>query len=175
MREPGTTREASTPLADACRDLVLRRRQATRGSPDAEDVEQEAVLRALDTPNTSAIRDPLRYLMRVTRNLFIDGYRRKQREASALASMHPGGAPLTETRNPERILSGKDDLRCVLEAINSLPPRCQQAFVLHRFHSLSYPAIARKMGVSTGTVEKHIAEALLRITSSLNAPGDSDG
>lgn len=170
MREPGTTREQSPPLADACRDLVRRRREAPRGSSDAEDVEQEAVLRALDAPDRSTIRDPLRYLMRVTRNLFIDGHRRKQREALALASMHPAGAPLTETRNPERILSGKDDLRCVLQAINSLPPRCQQAFVLHRFHNLSYPAIARKMGVSTGTVEKHIAEALLRIARSLNAP-----
>lgn len=170
MREPGTTREQLPPLVDACRDLVRRRRETPRGSPDAEDVEQEAVLRALDAPNRSAIRDPLRYLMRVTRNLFIDGHRRKQWEALALASLHPGGAPLAETRNPERILSGKDDLRCVLQAIHSLPPRCQQAFVLHRFHNLSYPAIARKMGVSTGTVEKHIAEALLRIARSLTAP-----
>jgi RNA polymerase sigma-70 factor (ECF subfamily) len=170
MREPKTTRAEPNHLADACRELVLRRRQTVRGSPEAEDLEQEAVLRALDAPNSGAIRDPLRYLMRVTRNLFIDGYRRKQREALALASIYPERAPITEVRNPERILSGKDDLRCVLQAIKSLPPRCQQAFVLHRFNNLSYPAIARKMGVSTGTVEKHIAEAILRITRSLNAP-----
>ena len=170
MRESKTRRAESTPIADACKELVLRHRQARRGSADSEDLEQEALLRALDASNRSAIRDPLRYLMRVARNLFIDGYRRKQREALALASTYSGRAPLTETLDPERILSGKDDLQCVLQAIKSLPPRCQQAFVLHRFHNLSYPAIARKMGVSTGTVEKHIAEALLRITRSLNAP-----
>ena len=170
MRGQKSLREDSISLADACRELVLRRRASPRGLPDTEDVEQEALLRALNAREKSAIRDPLRYLFRVTRNLFIDGHRRKQREKLALASMHPAGAPLTETINPERVLSGKDDLRCVLQAIDSLPPRCQQAFVLHRFHNLSYPAIARRMGVSTGTIEKHIADALLRIARSLNTP-----
>src|SRR5579871_2600591 len=162
MRKSENARHDATPFADACCGIVLRRRERPRGSPDAEDLEQEALLRALSARSKSAIRDPVSYLIRITRNLFVDGHRRKQREASVLASMHCAGSVSTETLNPERILSAKDDLRRVLQAINSLPSRCQEAFVLHRFHSLSYPAIARKMGVSTGTVEKHIAEALFR-------------
>jgi DNA-directed RNA polymerase specialized sigma24 family protein len=31
------------------------------------------------------------------------------------------------------------------------------------------------MGVSTGTVEKHISEAMLRIAQALKTPGDQDG
>ncbi len=174
MRKSRTAREDATGLADACRDLARRRREKSRGSPDAEDIEQEALLRALSTPDAAAIRDPIRFLFRIARNLFIDRHRHQRREHAALtlaqASVFGGAEPL----NPERILLGKDDLQRATEAIEALPPRCQQAFVLHRFHNLSYTAIARRMGVSTSTVEKHIAEAMLRVTRAVHAPEETD-
>jgi RNA polymerase sigma-70 factor (ECF subfamily) len=173
MGKSKTVRAETTGLVDACRDLIHRRREKSGRSPDNEDIEQEALLRALSTPDTAAIRDPVSYLMRITRNLFVDRHRRERREAVALKSICAGGVTGLESINPERILSGKDDLRRSLQAIESLPPRCREAFVLHRFRNLSYSTIARQMGVSTGTVEKHIAEAMLRITRAVNPPEDS--
>ena len=174
MSNRPAVREDPTALIQVCRTLALRRRASSSASADREDLEQEACLRVLGTDNPASIRDPLRYLMRVTRNLFVDSRRRKQRETIAITSMD-ASAVATEFLHPERILSGKQDLQRALEAIDLLPLRCREAFVLHRFHDLSYSAVARRMGVSPGTIEKHIAEAMLRITRALTAPGDRDG
>ena len=157
-----------TKLADACREILAEgRRRNARGAVDADDVAQDACVRALDLPAPSDVRDPIRYLFRIARNLVIDRRRKRAREAllsESLAVIEHGSS---DPADPERILAGKQDLARVLKAIDSLPPRCREAFTLHRFGGLSYAAIARQMGVSTSMVEKHIAEAMLRVTRAL--------
>jgi RNA polymerase sigma-70 factor (ECF subfamily) len=175
MRNRQSADKGEPALVEVCLTLALRRRAAASYSPDREDIEQEACVRALGTRGPAGIRDPIRYLMRITRNLFIDSRRRKQREAAAMACFQTSPGIASEPLDPERILSGKEDLGRAVAAIESLPGRCREAFVLHRFHNLSYAAIARQMGVSTGTVEKHISEAMLRIAQALKTPGDQDG
>ena len=160
--------EGRAKLAEACRELVTEaRRRNSRGAPDADDVAQDACVRALDLPAPQSVRDPFRYLFRIARNLVIDRRRSRAREAvlsESLAVIEHGSS---EPADPERILAGKQDLERVLAAIASLPPRCREAFTLHRFGGLSYTVIARRMGVSTSMVEKHIAQAMVRVTRAL--------
>ena len=157
--------EQRTKLAEACREIAAEgRRRSSRGALDADDVAQDACVRALDLPAPSTVRDPIRYLFRIARNLVIDRRRKRAREALLSESLAVIEYGSSDPADPERILAGKQDLSRVLEAIDSLPPRCREAFTLHRFAGLSYAAIARKMGVSTSMVEKHIAEAMLRVT-----------
>ena len=160
--------EHESKLVDACQKIVAEgRRRHSRGAADADDVVQDACVRALDVHEPRSVRDPIRYLFRIARNLVIDRRRKRAREAvlsESLAVIEYGtGIPA----DPERILAGKQDLKRVLAAIDSLPPRCREAFTLHRFGGLSYAAIARQMGVSTSMVEKHIAEAMVRVTHAL--------
>ena len=175
MHNRQTARDDQPALVEVCLSLALRRRARSPASPDREDIEQDACVRALATENPNRISDPIRYLMRITRNLFIDSRRRKQRETAAMASIEALAVTATESLNPERILAGKEDLQRALDAIESLPVRCREAFVLHRFHNLSYSAISRRMGVTASTVEKHISEAMLRIARAIRSPGDDDG
>jgi RNA polymerase sigma-70 factor (ECF subfamily) len=44
--------------------------------------------------------------------------------------------------------------------VASLPPQCRTAFTLKVFHGCSYKEIAEKLGISTKTVEHHIARGL---------------
>jgi RNA polymerase sigma-70 factor (ECF subfamily) len=160
--------EQQTRLADACRAIAAEgRRRNSRGAVDADDVAQDACVRALDLPAPQNVRDPIRYLFRIARNLVIDRRRKRAREALLSESLAVIEYGSSEPADPERILAGKQDLARVLAAIDSLPPRCRQAFTLHRFGGLSYAAIARQMGISASMVEKHIAEAMLRVTRAL--------
>ena len=160
--------EQDAKLAEACREIVAEgRRRNFNGAVDADDVAQDACVRALDLPEPHSVRDPLRYLFRVARNLVIDRRRRRVREAVLSESLAVIEYGSSDPADPERILAGKQDLRRALAAIESLPPRCREAFTLHRFGGLSYAVIARRMGVSTSMVEKHIAEAMLRVTRAL--------
>ena len=162
--------EHEAKLADACREIVAEaRRRKSQGAPEADDVAQDACVRALDLPEPETVRDPLRYLFRIARNLVIDRRRRRVREALLSESLAVIEYGSSDPADPERILAGKQDLKRALNAIDSLPPRCREAFTLHRFGGLSYAAIARRMGVTTSMVEKHIAEAMVRVTRALFA------
>jgi len=160
--------EGQAKVAEACREMVIEaRRRRSHGGMEADDVAQDACVRALDLPAPQSVRDPLRYLFRIARNLVIDRRRSRTREnalSESLAVIEHGSS---DPVDPERILAGKQDLERVLAAIALLPPRCREAFTLHRFGGLSYAAIARRMGVSTSMVEKHIAEAMVRVTRAL--------
>jgi RNA polymerase sigma factor (sigma-70 family) len=155
-------------LTGACSDLARAR---PGRSADAEDVAQDAFLRAMQLPQPDAVRDPVRYLLRIMRNLIVDRKRSKRRETAAIQSLAVVdlGARMPD---PERVLTGKQELKLALDAIKRLPPRCREAFVLHRFKALSYSAIAKRMGISVSMVEKHIAEAMLRVTRATQDSGD---
>jgi RNA polymerase sigma-70 factor (ECF subfamily) len=155
-------------LVEACCDLGRRRPLDRDHSGDAEDAAQDACLRALQTEPRQDIKDPIRYVLRIARNAFIDRRRRRVRESLLFNSFQDVALVVSDGLDPERILGGKQALERVAAAIDILPPRCREAFELHRFGGLSYPGIARRMGVSTSMVEKHIAEAMLRLAQALN-------
>lgn len=46
------------------------------------------------------------------------------------------------------------------EAIDGLPPKCRAVFQLSRFEEMTYPEIARQMGISVKTVENQMGKAL---------------
>ena len=164
----GNDAKARLRLASAYREIGPHlNRMGVRRSIDGEDIGQDAALRMLQLKDHAAIDNPLRYLFRVARNLFVDAERARVRER---AQIDP--AADLETRpdlaaDPEHILAGKQQLEHALSVIADMPPRCRMAFRLHRFEGLSYVAIAREMGISPSMVEKHIAEAMLRLVRAL--------
>jgi RNA polymerase sigma factor (sigma-70 family) len=159
-------------LVAACCELVRRGRRSRR--EDAEDVVQEACVHVLRLPAPGAVQEPARFLARITRNLWIDRSRRRRREAALFDSSAGPEPAIGHGLDPERIASGEETLLRALAAIDALPPRCRQAFELHRFEGLSYVGIAHRMGISVSMVEKHIAEAMLRLSRALAASEETD-
>jgi RNA polymerase sigma-70 factor (ECF subfamily) len=154
-------------LAGTCSDLARRKRPAADSRDDAEDAAQDAYLRALQLAKPEEIRDPRRYILRMAANLFIDRRRKEKREARIFERSGDIALSAEDGIDPERILAGKQALDGILGAIQALPPRCREAFVLHRFDGLNYAAIGNRMGISMSMVEKHIAEAMARLSKTL--------
>ncbi len=56
---------------------------------------------------------------------------------------------------------GSNELQATIDrALETLPPQCKRVFEMSRKEQLSYSEIAQQLGISTNTVENHIAKAL---------------
>ncbi len=62
--------------------------------------------------------------------------------------------------NPHEVLVTKEMEERIRQAIDSLPPRCREVFLLNRIEGLKYKEIAQKLNLSVKTVEAHIYFAL---------------
>ena len=65
-----------------------------------------------------------------------------------------------DTPDPERVAIVRDELRRLQLAIDRLPPRCREAFVMGRIQGLTRGEIALRMGVSEKTVTEHFTKAM---------------
>ncbi len=70
--------------------------------------------------------------------------------------------PCTEDSplSPDQALEQQRTANALLQTILSLPPRCQEVFILNKFDGLSYARIAERLNISHSSVEKHMARAL---------------
>ena len=146
----------------------------------AADLAQESYARVLSLQQSGqAIADPRALLYRVARNLVVDRHRRSlvrgetvahndhatQNEADALA------AP--RECEPETSAMSAQGVKALLATIDALPPRCREAFILHKFDGFPHVEVAQRMGVSRKMVEQHIKNALIacrRCRDQLDAP-----
>ena len=134
------------------------------GANDADDLVQDVFL-SLQVRGASGgeIDNIEGYLFRMAANALV---RRHQRQTWNWAEhdLLEELDDLSDDVSPERVLLGKEQLANVLAAMRSLPPRCSEAFFLHRFEELTYSAIAVRMRISTKAVERLIRRSLKRLS-----------
>lgn len=146
----------ATWLTANLRWLKSQLRRRGRAPEEAEDLIQEAYLRVVEYCERGQVREPERVLVRAVSNLLLNQERDQRRRPivsqaiEELSLVDP--APLPE----ERVMANQR-LKHVIRALESVEDRAREAFLLHRVDGLSYPQIARQLGVSVSTVEKRIA------------------
>lgn len=140
--------------------LISFLRQRLRIADDAADVAQEAYINMLQYEGSREVKSPSSLLFRVAINVANDVGRYEQVRHAAdhfdLDNLDMDSGMAT----PERKVAAAQDLDLLYTAIENLPPRCQQVFLLSRVHSLTYPQIAKHCGISVKMVEKHVSHAL---------------
>lgn len=135
----------------------LSRRVASREL--AADLVQELFTRLLAREGSlSAVDHPRGFLYSSVRHLAVEAKRSPRwREGGTESELDaPGG----EAPPPEAHLEDRQTLDGLVKVVGRLPPRCREAFILHKFENLSYAEVARRLGISVSSVEKHMMRAL---------------
>lgn len=102
------------------------------------------------------------YLFNSVRNGCIDYLRKEKSNQEALS-----GLIQEDSVSTDHIEVAELNAR-INSAIQALPERCREIFVLCRFEELKYAEIAEKLGISVKTVEMQMGIALKRLRNCLS-------
>lgn len=129
---------------------------------------QEAYLRLLEHRREREPYEVPRYLFAIARNLVVDRKRRAFREARRRESFFELRAQLDNVAPaPDELAFVDQASECLRDALDELPERTRDAFLLHRFEGLCHESIAARLGVTTRTIERDIAAALAHLKRAL--------
>ncbi len=122
---------------------------------------------------SGGIADPGAFLFTIAANLARDHFRRQARQRSR--EHVPLDHALPDPKPPPGSdREGEQEARILEEAIEALPPRAREVFLLYRAGGTSYRDIAALLGISPRTVEYHIRQALIRCRRYVQAAGFRD-
>jgi len=150
---------ALLPHLDAAYDLA---RWLTRDDRDADDVVQEAYLRALRFIDGLRGDDGRAWLLTIVRRTCYTWLAR-QRDARQTALVAVDDQPDDASPNPEALLIQHADRTLVRSAIQALPLEFREVLVLRELENLSYKEIAAVVDVPLGTVMSRLARARERL------------
>jgi RNA polymerase sigma-70 factor (ECF subfamily) len=133
-----------------------------RSEHDAEDVVQEAYLRAFKSIGRFHGTDGRAWLLAVVRNACYTwmGRRRGRETAPFDDRLHDGGS---EEMNPERLYLQKATGELMRAALEELPEDAREVLVLRELEGYSYKEIAAITDTPLGTVMSRLARARERL------------
>lgn len=145
------------------RPLLAWLRQRLSVADDADDVAQETFIRLMKYEGANHIVCQKSMLYRVAANAACDQERMSKARRRHLHSTIDVEDDDIPSREPsvEQVIESADSYQQALHAIELLPPKCRQVFLLSRMHGMTYPKIAEHCKISVKMVEKHISHALL--------------
>lgn len=133
-------------------DELVRFATGLVGPFDAQDVVSEACLRAFASDRWREVRDPRAYLYRAVLN----------RARSERRSLQRRRLREERTAQPESVAVTEPDLD-VLEAVSQLSLRQRAVVMLTYWEDLPPHEVAERLGISEGSVRRHLARARQRL------------
>ena len=154
-------------------------RWLTRNEADAEDVVQEAALRAFRYFDGFSGENPRAWLLSILRNTCFTWLgKNRPAELAPLDDALSESVVLTDeggAQTPERFLLAADDRGRLDRLIEALPAEFREVIVLREQEEFSYREISEITGVPVGTVMSRLARARARLREAWQREqGESD-
>ena len=142
-------------------------RWLTRNDADAEDVVQDACVRALRFFSSLREEDARAWLFAIVRNTWYSRVTRRPAGSDAAWSEHAQNDLIDGSLDPEERLLQQHTVAKVRAALEQLPVDYREALVLREIQGLSYKEIAQITRVPIGTVMSRLARGRDRLTTML--------
>jgi RNA polymerase sigma-70 factor (ECF subfamily) len=149
-------------------------RWLTGNRTDAEDVVQDACMRALASLETAVVERPRAWVLTIVRNTTFTWLAKNRPKAVVLigdpqlleaATAHRDSAP-----DPEEALIAAADESALESAIQALPHIFREVIVMRDINGMSYREIAAAIGAPQGTVMSRLARARAHLVERLGSP-----
>ncbi|MDH5835346.1 RNA polymerase sigma factor [Luteimonas kalidii] len=142
---------------------------------DAQDAVQESLIRMIRYRDSEPPEAWKRLLYRIGVNVANDQHRyaRSHHAAAHVTVDDALGATSTDEPTHDEHLAQQEELAAAIEIILTLPPRCQEIFLLNRVEGMTYVQVAETCGISLKAVEKHMTRALTALRAQLGKRGPS--
>lgn len=140
---------------------VLMRYFRRRGiqAPDAPDLVQEVFERLSRPEVLERIERVDGYLFKTAANVATEHFRRRQVRLAYPIADHSEAMHRGEEFAPDRIAEGRQELELIVGALNELPERMRNIFILARLENMPRAEIAARLGVSKRLVEQQLTLA----------------
>ena len=152
-------------------DAYALARWLTGNGTDAEDIVQEASLRALRGLDRFAGGNARAWFLAITRNTAFTWLARNRPKALVVTEDIETLAGADGSETPEEALIAKASANELELAIGSLPPPFKETLVLRDINGLNYREIAEITGAPLGTVMSRLARARALLMAALAGKG----
>lgn len=154
------------PHLDAAYNLA---RWLTCNDQDAEDVVQEACLRAFRFFGSFRGGDARNWLLTIVRNTCYSQVQKNRPQKLVTTFDEEIHGEDDGSMNPERLLLRSHDSHLLRQALEELPINFREVLVLRELEGLSYREIAEISNIPQGTVMSSLSRARARLRQSLTS------
>jgi RNA polymerase sigma factor (sigma-70 family) len=144
-------------------------RWLTRSEADAEDVVQDAYVRAFKLFASFRGDDARAWLLTIVRNTWYGRFPRHAAGVSTVKTDEESDDRSDERLNPEALVIQHETVDRVRRALEELPDDLREVLVLRELEGLSYTEIATVVTIPIGTVMSRIARGRDRLFAMLTA------
>jgi len=182
-----TPKELSDFLAQVERRAYKQAAYAIRDDHAALDIVQDAMMRLAEKYGTRPPSEFPMLFQRILQNAIRDHFRRQKVRNlwTTLLSAFSGGNDDEDEHDPLETLAGEADpsndpsvqversqtLIVIERALQKLPARQREAFVLRYWHDMDVAETAATMGCSEGSVKTHCSRAVHALAATLRMEG----
>ncbi len=140
---------------------------------EIDDIVQETYARLITVDQVDGIGNIKNYMFQTAYSVLVSHVRRSKIVTfETVIDLEQLGA--TRESSPEDQVIDRDELNRLARAVADLPGKVRDVFVLRRINGLSQRDVARQLGLSESTVEKHMSRGIYLLMNLISNSGNDN-